>query len=114
MLGFQFGIDLVRELDRVVEERYELVVSEMVARELEMLAAGRRRGTPFARLALRLIHEKRVRVEKSEERVDDWIVGYARANSALACTNDRGLRERLRKARVRTIVMKGKTHLDFY
>ncbi len=109
-----FRIDINRELDRLLDEKYELVVSERVVGELERIAEGRTRSAPFARLALRLIHERNVRVEKSDESVDDWIVNYAHENSALACTNDIALRGRLRRARVRTIIMKGKTHLDFY
>ncbi|MEW6328859.1 MAG: PIN domain-containing protein [Candidatus Micrarchaeota archaeon] len=110
----QFKIDIARELERLLDERYELVVSSRIVDELGMLAEGRTRSAGFARLALRFIRERNVRVEKSDEHVDEWILNYARENFALACTNDIALRWRLRKARVRTIIMKGKTHLDFY
>lgn len=113
LIPHQFRIDVLREIDKLLEEAHRIVVSEPIMAELRGLAAQRGKGGVAARVALEGIKKKGIEVMPSEIRNgDEWIVDYAGKNpGTIVCTNDIELRRRLRKSGARVIVMRTRTKI---
>ena len=111
----QFKIDIFRELERLLNRRFSLILLSSVKRELETLAE---KGSPKMRknasYALKL-GEKCTYV-KGEDRknlqVDDVIVEAAKTWRAPVFTNDVLLRKRLRDISVPVIYVRQKSRLE--
>jgi len=112
MLAYQFKIDIFGELDRVLPKN-EFIISSKILNELEKISESSKRDKLAARFALKLIKDKKVKIQKSNEKVDDWILDYAKNNKAIVCTNDLDLKERLKTNGIRVIGLRGKTRIDF-
>ncbi len=105
MMPFQFGINLDAELTRLLGS-CKIVVPESVVGELVNLS-GR---NPDAKAALGLARRCEI-VPVGAANPDEAILTLARARRGYVLTNDAGLIELLRKARVPAIRMRGRTHL---
>lgn len=105
-LPFQFRIDVFAELERLLGGAEYATISAC-ANELRSLAKKERP----ARLALALL--ERLRVEASGDDADAELLRIAAQNHAVLCTNDAELRAEAKQLGIRTVIMKGKTHLDF-
>ncbi|MCW4046354.1 MAG: DNA-binding protein [Candidatus Bathyarchaeota archaeon] len=111
----QFKIDIFRDLERLLNRRFELILLSPVKRELEVLAAE---GSPKMRrnasFALGLAEKCRyVAVEEPASALaDDVIVETARKWGVLVFTNDRLLRKRLRDINVPVIYVRQKSRLE--
>jgi rRNA-processing protein FCF1 len=77
------------------------VVILPVYEELVRLAGGGGRQSPFARLALQLVDEGRIALERSlGDSADEELVSYALREGAAVATVDRALIRQLRASRV--------------
>ncbi len=112
LIPAQFKVDVFEEIRELVHGEYELVVPKMVLFELMRLAAGRGKHSGAARLALRMVEEKKVRVEEAGGKADDWLLEQGRGG-AVVCTNDAGLIKLLRENNVKCIRLRGKSQLGF-
>ncbi len=77
----------------LIENGYTPVISKGVINELKRIAnsASRKRG--YAKIALKVIQDKRIKVEGSEAYVDSWIL----KSKMHACTNDKKLKQLLKR-----------------
>jgi rRNA-processing protein FCF1 len=73
------------------------VVSEGVIRELKAKAQGGGRSRAYARLALDLIKNYGINVDKDSGYVDRWIIASSKRYGSV-CTNDTKLRRALRNS----------------
>ncbi|MEM2874659.1 MAG: hypothetical protein QW567_01340 [Candidatus Hadarchaeales archaeon] len=106
-----YGVDLVGELERVVEGKFELIVPSRVIEELKNLAEkGSPRERAAARIGLDLISGARV-VEATGS-TDEAIFRMAVENGWAVGTNDRNLRMRLRRGGITVIYLRGLSHLE--
>ena len=112
----QFKVDVVSELERLLNRRFELIMLSPVKRELEILAG---KGAPKARkiagYALNLAEKcKYVKVDDdtAERKVDDLIIKIAAKWKAPVFTNDAELRKRLRDISVPVIYLRQKSRLE--
>ena len=112
----QFKIDVVGELERLLNRRFELVMLSPVKRELEILVG---KGTPKTRrmagYALKLAEKCRyVKVDddSAEQTVDNVIMKIAAKWKAPVFTNDAELRRRLRDISVPVIYLRQKSRLE--
>ncbi len=110
MLPGIFGLDIFSELDRVLEQRYKLVVPSPVAEELKKIAAA---GDPKDRSAARLAMEMLPRAETVESSLsaDDAIMELAQRGECAVGTNDAELRRRLKDSEIPVIYLRQKSHL---
>lgn len=115
LVPFRFKINILKELDYLIEASHRFVVSSRAVRELEGIAKSVGKDGMAARLALKMLqaNQGRIEVVESDVHVDDWIVAYAPANSAIVCTNDRKLRARLRGLGIKVVALKSKSTLGF-
>ena len=112
MLPAQFGVDVFGKLRELLEGEYELVTSRMALFELMRLSAGRGKDAGAARVALKLVEERKVAVEESAEPVDDWLTAEGK-KGAIVCTNDGELILRLKRGKVKCVRLRGKTRIGF-
>ncbi len=112
MLAHQFKVNIFGGLSELLGE-HRAVTCEGVVAELTGVGSGKGRDSAAARYALKLLKLGRVEIKKNDGSVDDWVVSYCARNGAVACTNDRGLIERLKKEGVKVIILRGKSRLQF-
>ncbi len=105
----RFGVDVFAELERIVEESYELVTVQPVVRELRGLARGKGKDASAARVGLRLL-EERVKILDTKERDADRAIRKL-AGDYVVATLDSELRERIRKTGRKTIYLRAKKYL---
>ncbi|MDD9954574.1 MAG: nucleotide-binding protein [Candidatus Woesearchaeota archaeon] len=117
----QFNVDIFAEVDRVMEEPYELVVLEGTISELVKIEqTGSGEDKRAARLGKLLVeHKKKAAdgnckglkiIESSETHVDDAILSIAE-DDTLVATNDKELKRRLLEHGVRVIFLKQEQYL---
>ncbi len=109
MIPGMFGVDVVGELDRLLEQNYCLTVPKPVVEELKKLAA---QGNPVERSAARLgiALAKRGKVVEAKGHADEVILRMARENCVVG-TTDAELRKRLRRAGFPVVYLRQKSHL---
>jgi rRNA-processing protein FCF1 len=113
MSAYKFRVDAIAELKCLVEGGFTLVTSSSIVKELKTLSKKKGTAGPQARFALEIMEKERVKVIKTKETADDWILEYCASNGAVACTNDFALRKKLRDAGVRSIALRGRFRLDY-
>jgi len=115
LVPFQFRIDLFSELEYLIEMSHSYVISSGSIAELKKIAEKNGKNAIAARLALKMVeaNSNRIEIVRSTKHVDDWIVEYAEKRGAIVCTNDKGLRKRLKNADIKIIALKGKTRVGF-
>jgi len=114
MVPGQFMIDVFSEIERLLEEPYELCFIDRSKEELNKLVSyGNEKERFAAKLALVLIIQKNLKSlpsSKEERSVDDSIVKYADRDSIIA-TQDKLLRERVKAKGAETIGLRQKKYL---
>jgi hypothetical protein len=103
LVPYQFGLDIFLEMREVFEGEYVLVVPTGVVGELEKLGKGRGKEGAAARFGLKLLSLREHERVESSGNVDEWILGYAQKEKAVVATNDRALREKLKRKRVKVL-----------
>jgi len=110
-IPYQFNIDIFEEIDRVVEDEYELTTLDCVMEELKKLEKSRGKDAVAAKVALALIKERNVRIIKTgEKNVDIKVYRMADKNTIVA-TNDRDLRRRLKNKNVKVLYLRSKKRI---
>ena len=111
----QFHVDIFKELENLLSQRFDPVLLSPTHMELLKIAE---KGSPKTRqqasLALKLAEKCRmINVEQSfKETSDDVIVRVAKDWRCPVATNDRELRKRLRIISVPVIYLRQKSHLE--
>jgi rRNA-processing protein FCF1 len=91
-------IDIFREIERIIEENYEIKIIDKTINELEKLKD---------KLAIKIVNN--LEKIKSTEDVDTEIVKNSDKNTIVA-TLDRELKQRLKNKGAKTITIRQKTH----
>ncbi len=109
MIPFQFNVDVFAELDRVLEGRYRVYVTDGVLRELR----GIRMRRKSAGAALQLASKLPV-IETGGEGirdVDRALINLAQEGNTIICTNDKILIEKLRSKGLPVIYLRQRKYL---
>ncbi len=106
ILPFQENVDVVSELDRVLDGRYELYTLNRTYNEARDVEDGKYRD-----MVERLVTEVGVDLVsvEGEGAVDDILVGLA--GEYVVCTNDRDLRAELREKNLPHVYLRQRNHL---
>jgi rRNA-processing protein FCF1 len=110
MMQFQFHIDIEREVNRILNGNYEVVVPSIVVDELQRIAkeqTGKDQAT--ARMAAELA--KTFRVMDAPGEGDTGILRLAEQLNAVVVTNDKRLRATLRAKDIPNIYMRSQAFL---
>jgi hypothetical protein len=106
MIPFQFKIDIISEINRICNFKYELKIIDKTIDELENL------NKKEAKAALKLIENKKIRkiVTKKDKIVDDLILELTDKNIIVA-TQDKELKRKLKDKNTPIIVLRQKKYL---
>lgn len=116
-IPYQYGIDVLTEIEALIPEKHEISVPSSVIRELEKLGGeSHGRDSVAARVALQMIKKSgEITIIDVHENtgVDDTLLDLAVKNKpdVFVCTNDKILRRKLKENGVRTVCMRGKDRL---
>lgn len=119
LLPYQFRVDFLSELERVVEEPYYLVVSRQVLSELRHLQVKKphSKDARAARLGMAFFEkansEGKMQIVPSREKVDQWLISWATKNAAIVCTNDIRVKIAAKRKGLPVIGLRGKSNLAF-
>ncbi|NLI73267.1 MAG: twitching motility protein PilT [Euryarchaeota archaeon] len=104
LLPFERSINLDSQLQSLLGNCEILIPGPLIG-ELK------RSSSKYARAAIELAF--RYTVVDTEATGDQSVIELAEKHNAYVVTNDRALISRLRKRRIRVILLRGRSHLDF-
>src|SRR3989344_4718909 len=96
----QFKVDIFRELDRIITEKYELCIIDRTIDELKKIKENQKgKHKTAAKLALAIVKSKQPKIIKSKEdkSVDDLIVDLAKKEKIAVATQDKELKKKLKE-----------------
>ena len=112
----QFGVDIIGELNRIIDVRFKIIIPNVVLDELTVIER-KSRGKDL--LAIRMAKKLAERFETVEigrfgkRPIDDQILEFAVKNErVIVCTNDKGLKKRLRERGVPVVYLRSKKILE--
>ncbi|MFX1297757.1 MAG: PIN domain-containing protein, partial [Promethearchaeota archaeon] len=109
MMLFEFNIDLEDELTRLLG-KFQVIVPSPIFIELKYLSEqGKGKKRLIAKPSLKLI--EKYEIIKTEETGDDSVLLLAKELNGIVITNDRNLRNRVKKIGLHTIYLRGKNRL---
>ena len=107
----KFKVDVFSEVAEFGKP--ELFTLDLVVRELERLAKGKGRDASHARLGLELLKENDVAILDSKGRnTDSEIVRFAREQDYVVCTQDRGIKKKLKDESLPVITLRQEKYLS--
>lgn len=115
---FRFKIDIFSELNRVLDEKYEIYIVEKTIEELKYVYKSHKKLKErlFAKMALEYLemNKEKIKIIKSEKPVDKAILEISLSNPKewIVLTGDKSLKEKLRKKGVRIIEIRQKKYLE--
>jgi rRNA-processing protein FCF1 len=109
MMPFEYSINLEDELTRLLGKTNILIPKPIVDELIFLSKNGKGRKKLLAKPALELI--KNYKIVDSEGKGDDSVLFLAKKINAIVVTNDRELRNRLKKESLQTIFLRGKKRL---
>ncbi len=114
LIPAQFKVDIFSEIDRICNFSYELAVLDKTIDELNKIIEEQKgKNRAAARLALKLLKAKKVKIIKTKEKglVDETILQLMTKEDIIA-TQDKALKNRIRKKGNKLIILKQKKYLD--
>ncbi len=111
LVPYQFKLNIFINLEELIEGPHSFIIPSGVVRELKGLSSGKGKEGAAARFALKLIAVEKPEEIESNGNVDDWIVEYSKKNNVIVATNDRILRSRLKKNRVKVISLLSRSRM---
>lgn len=111
LIPVQYNIDIFAEINRIIDGKFCLITLSSVIDELDGLSGNSRDGVA-AKVALKLIEDRKILVIDSKGYADDAIVSHCLGTDTIVATNDRGLKMRLKEQGIKFIFMRSKSHLQ--
>ena len=119
LLPFQFRLDILSEFERLFSGPFLIVVSTQAVSELKHLqtkqpqsknAIAARLGYSFFEKATK---QGKIKIVRSREPVDGWLIGWAEKNRAVVCTNDAAVRKKAKEKGLQVVSLRNKSSLAF-
>lgn len=111
MIPGQFKVDVFSEIDRVCDFSYHIIIIDKSRQELERLSEGTGKKARAARLALKLLKQKKIKAVKTKDKhADDAIVNLA-GKDTLVATQDKELKKRVKEKGAKIITLRSKSRL---
>ncbi len=105
VIPFQFKVDIYSELDRIIDEKYEILFLNICTDELKKLK--------FGNAALDLMKKKKVKFIDTDliKNVDNTILNFAKKENAIIATQDKELKKKALKKGLKIITLRQKKYL---
>jgi rRNA-processing protein FCF1 len=115
MLPLERQINISYELERLLQIKYEIVVPEIVIKELKILIKSPSMSLKNkAKLALELAAQYRILESEKNGNADVEIIKLAEMHKAIVATNDVSLRSNLIKKGLTVVSLHGKNKLALF
>jgi rRNA-processing protein FCF1 len=118
LLDTNFLLDVLRyKLDfsifQELEENVELFMSSETLREIKSMANRKTKEGRLAIVALKLIESQKIKIVQSlKKEVDEDLLELAKKEGFIVATNDKDLKEKLKKENVRIICLRNKKKIE--
>jgi rRNA-processing protein FCF1 len=118
LLDTNFLIDVLRyKLDfsifEALEESVELFISSETLREIKSIANRKTKEGRLAMVALKLVESQKIKIVQSlKKEVDEDLLELAKKEGFIVATNDKDLKEKLKKENVRIICLRNKKKIE--
>ncbi len=115
LVPYKYTIDIFEQMRYLIEGKIIFVISKGILNELNSISKIKGKTGLSARFALKLIEKNKenILIIPSAGKVDEWLYLYAKENNAIVGTEDLRLKSRLRREKIRMIVIKSKSIVDF-
>ncbi len=115
LIPAQFRIDIFQEIDRIITQKYDLIIIPQIIDELNEIAKKSKKHQSEARIALELAKKCQILevppIIQGSEEVDEIILQSAINHKWIVATNDAALRKKLRSHQIPTITLRNKAYL---
>ena len=109
---FEFNIDIISQLEKLVGTNYSLYIYEGTLNELENIEKKKDKNKKFLPLITTMLKKYNFKIIKSNQTyIDDQILENAEKNILIA-TNDKELRKSLWSLPCRVLYMRQKSYLE--
>jgi hypothetical protein len=118
LLDTNFLLDFLRyNLDFSVfqdlEESVELFITSETLREIKSIANRKTKEGRLALIALKLIDSQKIKMVQSlKKEVDEDLLALAKKEGFIVATNDKDLKEKLKKENVRIAYLRNKKNIE--
>ena len=113
LIPFEFKVDIFDELNRIIPEKYEIVIPNSVKEELKEISTKKNKRGIAAKSALEMIKKfKEVKLENIGG-VDKSIMEFARKEGYAIATQDKKIKSTAKKYGIPIITMRKKKYLIF-
>jgi len=110
LMLFEYSISLEQELTKILGS-YEIVVPSKIVEELKFLCEkGKGKKKQYAKPALKLVEKYKIVADKSEN-ADNAVLNIAKKLNGIVFSNDKELKKRAKKEKIKTIFMRNKKYL---
>jgi rRNA-processing protein FCF1 len=108
-LRYKIDFSIFQEL----EETTEFFISSETLRELKSIANKKTKEGRLALIALKLIESQKIKIVQSlKKEVDEDLLALAKKEGFIVATNDKDLKEKLKKENVRIICLRNKKKIE--
>jgi len=111
MLPYQFGINIEKELNRLLG-LCRIIVPRTVVEEMEKLAEQGGETGRAAKLGLSIIKKRGFRLMETESKGDDGVLETALKMDAAIVTNDKELKRKAKELKLPIIYLRGEDRLE--
>lgn len=113
-ITFEFKIDIIEELRKLIGARYNLYIYEGTIGELESIERKGDKNKAFLPLIIKMLKLYNFKIIKSNQRyIDDQIIENLHKNVLIA-TNDKELRIKIQKKVFRVMYLRQKSYLEIH
>ena len=107
---FEFSFDIEKELTRLLGS-YKIIVPKTIFKELKNLSeVGSGKKKLIARPALKLVERYEI-VDDISKFGDDSVIELAKKYNGIVFSNDKELRKKAKKEKIKTIYLRAKNYL---
>jgi len=111
LMLFEYSINLEQELTRLIG-LYKIVVPSAIVKELTVLSEnGSGKKKQLAKPALKLIEQYEI-IDDESLSADDAVLNIAKKLDGIILSNDKELKKRAKKEKIKTIFLRNKNYLS--
>jgi rRNA-processing protein FCF1 len=108
------GKNALNDLESLIAEQHQLATLTSMVSELESMKESSSKRAAAAKVALKLIEQKKIKVLETSLKADESLADYAiKHEDTIVCTNDGELKKELKKHNIEVVGPKGRKYLTF-
>ena len=109
---FNFNVDVVGEIQRIVGGTYHLFIYEGTIKELEAIERKGDKNKKFLPLIVKMLHVYGFKIIKSDKKYIDAQILANLNKEVIVATNDKELRFKVQNKRCRVMYLRQKSYLE--